>query len=503
MGAISEKIRNVLHEIILSSTFHAIPNIIRSERLFFKIMWTLCFLLSFSYCFTSICRSINSFLDREIVTNIKIISEIPTQFPSVSFCNLNPFVTDYALDKLDQFKRKLGLNFSNLDTSNQTLFKKIKKIKSDFLMHSMYELLTDENKKQFSYPLEDILIECSFGRKNCISNDFFWYFDTQYGNCFTFNKGKNSKGEIIPIIESQKAGIQFGLNVQFFIGNPSKIDEIIRSSGVHVIVHNSTLDPRPEDGVVVSSGEETNIIVNRVFDSQLDYPYSNCKLNLNTLNAIDSEFYRKIFLSNKTYTRKYCRELCFAAELVRKCNCTNIFEININYCGDENSCAMNTRDSDKNSNCVQLCPSECDTIFYSLSLSHSDYPNPKYAELLKTLPIIKSKFSTNSPDNERLNFNKSINTDYSELKKSIVSIKVFYDELKYTKVSQIEKMSLEDLVSNLGGIFGLFMGASFMSFFEIFEAIFQAAFIILDVVLSRSVQVETRTLAAVHEIKLI
>ena len=53
------------------------------------------------------------------------------------------------------------------------------------------------------------------------------------------------------------------------------------------------------------------------------------------------------------------------------------------------------------------------------------------------------------------------------------TIVVYYRSLKYTLVSQEPKMRQFDLVSNVGGIFGLFIGISFVTLFEIFE-IFQS-----------------------------
>ena len=41
-------------------------------------------------------------------------------------------------------------------------------------------------------------------------------------------------------------------------------------------------------------------------------------------------------------------------------------------------------------------------------------------------------------------------------------------------------MEMFDLVSNIGGILGLFIGVSFLSFIEIFELIFEVLFILAE-----------------------
>jgi hypothetical protein len=46
---------------------------------------------------------------------------------------------------------------------------------------------------------------------------------------------------------------------------------------------------------------------------------------------------------------------------------------------------------------------------------------------------------------------------------------VYYENLQYTVIDQIEKMDIFDLISNIGGNLGLFIGISFLSFAELIE----------------------------------
>ncbi len=50
--------------------------------------------------------------------------------------------------------------------------------------------LNDTEKKLISHQFADTLISCQFNYADCSSNDFVWSFDSFYGNCYTFNKGK-------------------------------------------------------------------------------------------------------------------------------------------------------------------------------------------------------------------------------------------------------------------------------------------------------------------------
>ena len=53
-----------------------------------------------------------------------------------------------------------------------------------------------------------------------------------------------------------------------------------------------------------------------------------------------------------------------------------------------------------------------------------------------------------------------------------MSLNIYYDSFKYTAIEEIIKTELIDLVANLGGIFGLLIGMSVLSFVELFDLVF-------------------------------
>jgi len=91
--------------------------------------------------------------------------------------------------------------------------------------------------------------------------------------------------------------------------------------------------------------------------------------------------------------------------------------------------------------CSDYCPLECDRVSFSIKTSsYFEEPN--------------DNFEPNT------------------------TVMVFYRSLKYISISQQAKTKPEQLVSNLGGYLGLFVGLSFISLFEIIEIIIEVAFIL-------------------------
>ena len=87
----------------------------------------------------------------------------------------------------------------------------------------------------------------------------------------------------------------------------------------------------------------------------------------------------------------------------------------------------------------------------------SKFPNLIYYNQLINRTLIRSKY----PADYILS--------YEDLQNSVVAFNVYYDDLKYTIISEVAKSSPTDLASNMGGLLGLFIGVSFLSFGELIE----------------------------------
>ena len=71
-------------------------------------------------------------------------------------------------------------------------------------------------------------------------------------------------------------------------------------------------------------------------------------------------------------------------------------------------------------------------------------------------------------------------TSFEDLKRSVLSLKIYYSNLEYTEISQQAKFETWDLASNLGGILSLFLCLSFLSFFYLFQLIFEVFIVLYD-----------------------
>ena len=93
------------------------------------------------------------------------------------------------------------------------------------------------------------------------------------------------------------------------------------------------------------------------------------------------------------------------------------------------------------------CPLECDSVSYALSTSPAEFPSKAYLTELN---------------------NRYLNITHTNLT-NLLAFNVYYSDLKYTEINQLEKFTFVDLVCSVGGTIGLFIGSSILSVGEIVE----------------------------------
>lgn len=112
------------------------------------------------------------------------------------------------------------------------------------------------------------------------------------------------------------------------------------------------------------------------------------------------------------------------------------------------------------SECASQCPYECNTEDFSLSISYTDFPSWDF---------YYQKLHSNADFYEKL-FNLSVDDiTYEMFTASVASVFLYYDDLVDTQITESPSLTLVTLISNIGGIMGLFIGVSILSFVEFIE----------------------------------
>jgi hypothetical protein len=342
-----------------------------------------------------------AFYQYEVVTKIKVIDEVDTNFPTVYFC-------------------------------------------------------VDKEAKE-AYPFS-----CQFNS----SEDFSYLVEKMYANnkCYVFNSGKNIQGHTIEPLKLKEVGNNYGLRILLYLK---------KSGDVKIFIGDHLVLPKVNElgRINVRNGYETNIFLTKVSVKNLPHPYNNCQDNLNLQTAFDSDLYRKTLKNSYKYRQDNCFDICACQELSSVCNCTcpGIHETSYdNNCYDNDCFNKKLKFYDYVKSCSTFCPKECHSVSFSSTSSSFLYfqsitndDKEKFKKYAKLNGISLS------------GINPTDNVEYKGL-----AINLYLNDMKYTEISELAKMAGIDLVSNIGGCLGLFMGLSLLSLIEILEFFIEIIYLI-------------------------
>lgn len=187
---------NWLVDVIVSScmetTAHGIIPIMKREHIINRLFWAVCLLVSSGACAYMVALSIIAFFDYETVTKTEKIYLLSTDFPAVTFCNKNAYLTESSL----KFISDLLIKNNQTDSTHANDFFNnlngisLLGIKYLASVNALDYSLSDEVRHSFGYNMSDMLFTCVYDSQQCSVDDFYWYFNGVYGNCYTFNSGK-------------------------------------------------------------------------------------------------------------------------------------------------------------------------------------------------------------------------------------------------------------------------------------------------------------------------
>ena len=330
-------------------------------------------------------------------------------------------------------------------------------------------------RMKFDHNLEQKLISCVFESNVCDRvNDFEHYHDVYFGNCFKFNSGVGMNGNKVNIRKTTQTGRLDGFAMELFL-EPSENNLFSFLEGFNIFISPQGYDNVFYDGVYAPAGFSTNIILEKVTTHKQPKPYSECTSDLTSIDSYHSDLFKKLIQAHKKYSKKECLRLCLQKTLEENCNCSD--KTIFSYYGkkpclyfDDATCNFKNYEKFINKNIYDSCdcPTECDHIDYPYRSSMANYPSKNYADILLRNPNVISKF------------NNRTNVSYEDLRSRMVSVNIFFNELKETIITEHPKISVPDLVASIGGILGLFLGMSFLSFIEFIEIFLKVLFILIN-----------------------
>ena len=465
------EVLSIIKEDLENSGGSGIPNLMRSKLTGIRLMWAVCLLVGVALTIYLIVQNVIAYFEYQVITESRINIKAPISFPKVTVCNLDPFTTNESISFLAEliksdYNYSTSLNntqsISDLDLVNYYILNK-----PDFQSKALYAAYKSGKRFLFGYSYSSFVKRCKFESFlfEATDIDLELTYDTEYGNCYTFNSNKTK-----PILTSKKAGKLYGLQLELVVGKPDYYESFASSSGVRVFIYNHDTLYSDSNGIDVAVSTETNIALTKTNSKKLKFPFSECHIDAYTDQAsLNSRYYDMFVANNLSYMFSNCLEVCYQNILLEQCKCVdpdlgyfNLSGVAVKkFCSFDNGsveldCINELTDEETlngrlslEEKCKSLCPIECDQVTYSFSSSFSVYPLESY----------------------RKRFMKNLDANSS---KNLLKLNIYYHDLSYQSITEAPMITVVGLLSSIGGIFSLFLGFSVLTFFEFIESFFKS-----------------------------
>ncbi|CAH1252631.1 ASIC3 [Branchiostoma lanceolatum] len=256
---------------------------------------------------------------------------------------------------------------------------------------------------------------CMWRGTTCTQLNFTHSFG-HYGNCYTFNADANNP--LKQTMQGSGNGLMVIIDVEenyytesFAVGGNSEV-------GLKLLVHDQNEPPMMDtQGIALAPGNHAFISVKQILYENHVPPWGVCQ-------DLQLEYY-------DTYTLNGCYLECRSKHVVRNCSCRS-YDLPDQVTRGELKCN---------------CPVPCSMTSYTTSVSYAGWPNKHTREYV----------------------GPSLGMETSYMGDNAVVFSVYYEKLNYQKIRQLKAMDGGQLSSNLGGMMGLFLGASVLSLLEVCE----------------------------------
>ena len=132
-----------------------LPNIVRSVNPLVSIVWLALLLSSACCCFLLVRNTMEQFYAHEVTTTVRLMFESKALFPTITFCNKNPFTSASAVKLLKQAGLLDQLRGNAKDNFNTYL-----RLEAYLNETRGYTLTYGERKRLTD--LDDMLVGCTF-----------------------------------------------------------------------------------------------------------------------------------------------------------------------------------------------------------------------------------------------------------------------------------------------------------------------------------------------------
>ncbi|UJR17382.1 hypothetical protein I4U23_004277 [Adineta vaga] len=466
--------RSIIREFSLNTTAHGIPGIARSKSIPNRIFWTISTLVFTGILLYFVIESVKGYFSYPSQTLISSSQEWPLVFPAVTICNYSPLRFDLFMKPFLNYTNSL-----NLTNSNDTI--RITRIQASYIRDFFqYKLNRGESLNEYFFSLSSMLISCFYNELKCSKDDFTPFVSYLYGLCYTFN-AKNKKIRNGSLFFNSDNGALGLLSLQLYTHSHQYVPYLSDASGIVGMIHDNAEIPLAfQKENVFAPGKKHRLNFSKRKNMFLGPPYTQCRRDIPPMLQ---STYRLVGDTDYVYSEFQYFYVCLQTYTYVTCGCLNPDFWSIKYvvlnnstepittvplCNLTDSCYKTAIDR------FQLdeelydtyCPGQtpiCSSTKFDTRVSLLSAPSPWMMDYIE-------EFVNSSNVPLPKNWEETWRT---EIQNSYVAIDVACEAIIVESTEQSASLTFVDLISNIGGHTGLWIGISFLSLMELIEMFYR------------------------------
>ncbi|CAF0831478.1 unnamed protein product [Adineta ricciae] len=303
-----ERKRSIIREFGLNTSTHAIPSIARSQSLLNRIFWCTALIIFVGIMFYFIITSIIDYFDYPTRTSVDFVVEWPQPFPAVTICNYSPLVYSYFIDSFLNYTNSRNLtNTTDTATFTRQQASYVRDFQRDVLVQG-------EHLARYAFPLESMLISCTYNNLPCSATNFTRYASIRYGNCYTFNGKRNNSVHYNS--ENAADGL---LQLTLYLHRHQYVPYVTTGVGMMAIVHDNDEFPLiTASGLQLIPGRSHTLAYSKRSNVFLSPPYTSCTNNVAQAMQALFDQYEGVQYGYKQYL---CYLICMQTLIYQQCGC--------------------------------------------------------------------------------------------------------------------------------------------------------------------------------------
>ncbi|CAJ0587335.1 unnamed protein product, partial [Mesorhabditis spiculigera] len=299
-------------------------------------------------------------------------------------------------------------------------------------------LLDDSERMDKSWDYDDMFDWVAYEEKSLdLPRDLLKWNDVTLGNCFTFNHRNSTDAQYLHRMTGKPGSLEALVKI-----NSDEYCPWVDTQAIQVFVHPAEEDIFSESvRYNAQPGGETELFPALTAYTRLGGRYGRC---VNDASEVKQYFY------SGDYTTDGCIRSCYQQEVRQACGCMDPrypMEFGVQPCGlTKRSCVETVATSGTDPSTMKgcVCPLPCANRAYTLSWA-------------------KTVYTAQQPRC----FSASNKTACEILAADSVRVQVILPDFTYQLFAEVPAMTLNQFIGNLGGLLGVLMGISMISFIEI------------------------------------